>query len=165
MIRVAAALERFSRAAGIALAWLGVPSIVILACLEPISRWGRWGSDLPFGDAATSVFFVLTMMSFGYAYVLAAHVRLDILSRRLSPRANSVIELAGVALIVVPLCVIVILDGSESAWLSYRQSESWGDTHASIQWLVRASVPAGFLLLLLAGIASALRAIETLIGK
>ena len=138
--------------------------MILLAALEPLARWAGWqGAAL--GDASTSIFFALTMMSFGYAYALGAHVRLDFFSRRFTPRTNAALELAGVLLVLLPLCLLMIVDGTESAWRSFQQGERWADSDWAVQWLVRASVPLGFLLLMLAGIASALRAIRTAAGK
>ncbi|HXM80770.1 MAG TPA: TRAP transporter small permease subunit [Burkholderiales bacterium] len=148
-----------------AVAWIAIPLMVILAALEPVLRWAGWGGDLPLGEAATSAFFALTMTSFGYAYAAGAHVRLDVLSRRFSPRVRAALELAGAVLIVLPLCAVVLLNGTESAWRSFQQAERWADTGWTLQWVLRAWVPVGFFLLMLAAIASGLRAIMTLAGK
>jgi TRAP-type mannitol/chloroaromatic compound transport system permease small subunit len=158
-------LEQVARKIGVAAAWSGIPLMVVLACIEPVLRWAGRGGDLPFGEAATSAFFALTMISFGYAYAAGAHVRLDVLSRRFSPRARAALELAGAVLIVLPLCAVVVLDGTESAWRSFQQAERWADTAWTLQWILRAWVPVGFFLLMLAAIASALRAIVTLAGR
>src|SRR5467141_4984532 len=157
--------DEVARKIGVAAAWTGIPLMVILACIEPLLRWAGRGGDLPFGEASTAAFFALTMTSFGYAYAAGAHVRLDVLSRRFSPRARAAIELSGVVLIVLPLCAVVLMDGTESAWRSFLYSEGSADTAWTLQWVLRAWVPAGFLLLMLAAVASALRAIMTLAAK
>ena len=141
----------------------GLPVAVVLIGVAFL--FAGLGSDLPFGEASTAAFFALTMTSFGYAYAAGAHVRLEVLSRRLSPRARAAIELTGTVLIVLPLCAVVLMDGTESAWRSFQQAERWADTSLTLQWLLRAWVPAGFLLLMLASIASALRALMTLAAK
>jgi len=163
--RAALILEQAARKIGVAAAWTGIPLMVVLACVEPVLRWAGLGGDLPFGEASTAAFFALTMTSFGYAYAAGAHVRLEVLSRRLSPRARTAIELTGTVLIVLPLCAVVLMDGTESAWRSFQQAERWADTSLTLQWVLRAWVPGGFLLLMLASIASALRAIMTLAAK
>src|SRR5436190_8169681 len=163
--RAALILEQAARKIGVAAAWAGIPLMVVFACLEPVLRWAGLGGDLPFGEASTAAFFALTMTSFGYAYAAGAHVRLEVLSRRFSPRARAAIELTGTVLILLPLCAVVLMDGTESAWRSFQQAERWADTGLTLQWVLRAWVPAGFLLLMLASIASALRAIVTLAAK
>ena len=161
MLRAAKALEAIVRTIGATLSWAALAPMIVFAALEPVSRWLD-AQALPFGEAATSAFFALTMLSFGYAYVAGAHVRLDFFSVRFAPRTRAAIELGGVLLIVLPLCLVVIADGTQSAWRSLQQGEHWGGTALALQWLVRGCVALGFLLLLLAGIAAALRALDTL---
>ena len=83
--------------------------MVVLACLEAVLRRAGWGGDLALREASAAAFFALTMTSFGYAYAAGAHVRLEVLSRRFSPRVRAAIELSGAALIVLPLCAMVIM--------------------------------------------------------
>lgn len=158
-------LDRIAIAAGVALARLGIPLVILGVAFAPIARWCGWASDAPMDELSTLAFLAVTMTSFGYAYASGAHVRLDILSRRFPPRLNAAIELAGVGLILAPLCLLVIADGVDSTWLSLVQGERWGDTALPLQWLVRVWLPLGFALLMAAGIASALRALRVLLRK
>jgi TRAP-type mannitol/chloroaromatic compound transport system permease small subunit len=163
-MRTAIVLETILAKTGRLLAWAALLPMIVFAALEPVSRW-LGAQALPFDEAATSLFFALTMLSFGYAYAAGAHVRLDFFSRRFAPRTRAAIELCGVVLILLPLCLLVMADSADSAWRSFQQGERWGGTTLPFQWLVRASVAAGFLLLLLAGAAAALRALATLFRR
>lgn len=165
MTRLAAWLDALCVNVGVVLAWSGIPLMVVFAALEPLSRWLGWGGDAPFDEASTVAFLALTMTSFGYAYAAGSHVRLDILSRRFPVRLNDAIELAGALLIVLPLCALIVLDGTQSAWRSLQQGERWADSSWALQWMVRAWVPIGFLLLGLAAIASALRSTLSLFRR
>ncbi len=165
MTRAAFLLERVSVGIGVTVAWLGIPAMIILAALEPLARWFGFAGDAPFNEASTAAFLATTMTSFGYAYAAGAHVRLDLLSRRVPLRLNATIELAGTLLILLPLCAVIVVDGTDSAWRSFQQGERWAATGWALQWVVRAWVPLGFLLLMLAGIASALRSLLSLSGK
>ena len=158
-------LERIAQRTGVAVAWLGIPAMILLAAIEPLARWAGWHADASFGDAATSAFFATTMTSFGYAYAAGAHVRLEILSRRFPPRLNAAIELAGTALVLLPLCAVVVIDGVDSTWRSFLQGEHWADSAWGLQWAVRLWVPLGFALLMAAAVASALRALLSLARK
>lgn len=162
---LATALERIATAIGLAVAWIGIPLVVVSIALEPILRWTGSGPDLPLGEISTLAFLAVTMTSFGYAYAPGAHVRLDVLSRRYSRRANAAIELAGTVLVLIPLCAVVVVNGVDSTWLSFQQGERWGDTTLALQWVVRSWVPVGFALLMAAGIASGLRALLIVLRK
>ena len=150
---------------GIAAAWLGLPLTILCAAVEPPARWIGWPGDAPFSEASTLAFLAATMTSFGYAYAAGAHVRLDILSRRFSPRLSASIELAGTILVLLPLCTLIVVDGFDSTWRSFELGERWADTGWPLQWAVRIWVPLGFLLLMTAGLASVLRALLSLARK
>ncbi|HSD54799.1 MAG TPA: TRAP transporter small permease subunit [Burkholderiales bacterium] len=165
MQRAALMLESVSVRLGVAVAWLGIPLMILTAASEPLARWAGWRGDAPFSDASTVAFLATTMISFGYAYAAGAHVRLDVLSRRFPPRLNAAIELAGTALILLPLCAVIVVDGIDSTWRSFLQGERWADTAWALQWAVRLWVPLGFALLMAAGIAAALRALLSLSAK
>ena len=165
MTRVAVLLENLSVRIGVAVAWLGIPLIILTAAIEPLARWIGWAGDAPFSEASTVAFLATTMTSFGYAYAAGAHVRLDVLSRRFPPRLNAAIEFAGTLLILLPLCALVVIDGVDSTWRSFLQGERWADTAWTLQWAVRLWVPFGFALLMAAALASALRALLSLSRK
>jgi TRAP-type mannitol/chloroaromatic compound transport system permease small subunit len=66
---------------------------------------------------------------FGLSYGLTrdAHVRLDLLHQRLSPRQKELVEVAGHLLLLLPLCAIVLhhgLDFTLNAWRTGERSPS-----------------------------------------
>jgi len=160
--RAARALDAVSAGIGRAVAWLGIPLMILAAALEPLARWIGWRTDVPFSEASTAAFLATTMASFGYAYAAGAHVRLDLVSRRFPPRITAAIELAGTLVVVLPLCALVMVNGIDSAWRSFVQGERWADSAWAVQWLVRLWVPLGFSLLMAAGLAGAVRALLVL---
>lgn len=162
MDRAARLLDSVSVRIGSAVAWLGFPLMILAAAVEPVARWVGWRTDAPFSDASTAAFLATTMASFGYAYAAGAHVRLDLLSRRFSPRIAAAIELAGTLAVLLPLCALIVANGIDSVWRSFLQGERWADSAWAVQWLVRLWVPIGFALLMAAGLAGALRALLAL---
>jgi TRAP-type mannitol/chloroaromatic compound transport system permease small subunit len=150
---------------GALVARLGIPLMIVTAAIEPLARWIGWSGDAPFSEASTVAFLAATMTSFGYAYAAGAHVRLDVLSRRFTPRLNAGIELAGTLLVLLPLCAVIVIDGLDSTWRSFLQGERWAGTAWALQWAVRLWVPLGFALLMIAGFAAALRAFLSLSRK
>lgn len=133
--------------------------MILTAAIEPFARWIGWSHDAPFSEASTVAFLAATMTSFGYAYALGGHVRLDVLSRRFPPRLGAAIELAGTLIVLLPLCAVLVIDGAESTWRSFTLGERWAGTEWPVQWAVRLWVPLGFALLMAAALASAIRAV------
>jgi TRAP-type mannitol/chloroaromatic compound transport system permease small subunit len=105
------------------------------------------------------------MTSFGYGYARGSHVRLDVLSSRFGPRLQAAIELVATLFILTPLCLVIVIDGTQATWRSFVQGERWGDTAWALQWAVRVWVPLGFALLLAAALAAALRCALLLLRK
>jgi TRAP-type mannitol/chloroaromatic compound transport system permease small subunit len=158
-------LDAVATGIGHAVAWLGIPLMIVAAALEPVARWIGWRTDVPLSDASTAAFLAVTMASFGYAYAAGSHVRLDVLSRRFPPRLGAAIELAGTLTVLLPLCALIVADGVDSAWRSFVQGERWADSAWAVQWIVRSWVALGFALLMAAGLAAALRALLTLVRR
>jgi TRAP-type mannitol/chloroaromatic compound transport system permease small subunit len=163
--RAARVLDAISAGIGRAVAWTGIPLMILAAALAPIARWIGWRTDIPLSEASTAAFLATTMATIGYAYAAGAHVRLDLVSRRFSPRLVAAVELVGTLVILLPLCALIVADGVDSAWRSFFQGERWADTGWAVQWMVRLWVPLGFVLLMAAGFAGALRALLALIRK
>ena len=112
------------------------------------------------------VFFALVMLSFGYAYLRDGHVRVDIARERIGPRGLAVIELVGCLAILVPVSAFLVAYGGEAAWRALVQGErSPGFGDLRVQWAVKAMVPLGFLLLLLAALVVSVRNVSFLLSR
>lgn len=96
---------------------------------------------------------------------LNEHVRVDVLYGGRSPRAKAWVDVIGIALVLLPLCVTV-------AWLSwpfvvesFQQQEHSPSAGGLIRWPIKAAMPIGFALLGLQGVAELLRRIDFLRGR
>jgi TRAP-type mannitol/chloroaromatic compound transport system permease small subunit len=89
------------------------------------------------------------MLGSGFAFLKNAHVRIDFISSKLSDRTNAVIDIIGMLVFVIPMCIIFIHLGwplFEKAWTSGEMSQNAGGL---IRWPVFALIPLGFALLLM----------------
>jgi len=75
----------------------------------------------------------------------------------MSKRRIAWIELFGGLAILVPLSGLLVVYGGQAAWLSFRQGERVGGLDLPFEWVLKATVPLGFLLLLLSAASAALR--------
>lgn len=88
------------------------------------------------------------MLGAGYAFLKNAHVRIDFLSNRFSARLRNWIDIFGILVFLVPLCVMLIKMSwplFENAWTSGEMSQNAGGL---IRWPVYLMIPAGMALLL-----------------
>jgi TRAP-type mannitol/chloroaromatic compound transport system permease small subunit len=106
----------------------------------------------------------LFLLTLGLGYIKDAHVRIELLRDRFSPRLRVWIELFGCLLFVIPYSIIVIYWGFEFSEMSFMMSETSEQSGLSDRWIIKGMIPAGFTLLLLAGIAVVLKCILFLYG-
>ena len=105
------------------------------------------------------------MLCLGYAYLTDSHVRIGLLRDRWSPRRKALVEFVGCLVFLVPFCAVAIFYGIEFAATAFAQGErspSPGGLEA--RWIVKATVPLGMALLLLAGLAVMGRSLAVLLG-
>lgn len=101
----------------------------------------------------------------GYAYLKDAHVRIDLIRDNLSRRTKHALELIGCLLALLPYSLLVLYFSSDYAWRSFVIDEgSKSATGLDHVWIVKFAIPAGFILLFLAGICVLLRKVVDLFG-
>ena len=108
---------------------------------------------------------VLLLMTFGFGYLLNAHVRVDIFREQLSRRGQAWIELGGLLLLAVPYLALVLYFAFifvKISWLQGEGSESL--TGIPMRYIVKSFTVVGFLLVLSAVLATALRLTVFLFG-
>jgi TRAP-type mannitol/chloroaromatic compound transport system permease small subunit len=165
LLRWSRILEHSVAGLALAFAWLALPLLILFTVLSVASRWFRVGETAALYELGGDLFFVLVMLSFGYAYLQDGHVRVDIFRGRLAPRVVASIELVGCLVIVTPLSLFLVDYGVDAAWAAFVRGErasAFGDL--PLQWLVKASLPLGFLGLLLAAVCVTVRNILFLLG-
>ena len=85
------------------------------------------------------LFAAVFMLGAGYAFLKNAHVRIDFISGKLSARARNWIDIVGIVVFLVPLCVLLIQLGWPlfvNAWETNEMSQNAGGL---IRWPVHAA--------------------------
>lgn len=163
-LRLAAAIDALNAGVGRGAAWL-VLAAVLLSVANALSR--------KFFDLSSNAFLELQWYLVSAAFMLGGawtlqldeHVRIDVLTARLSARARAWLDLVGLALFLLPLVLAVLWLGwpwFARALLSAEHSPSDGGL---LLWPARLLVPLGFSLLALQALAEALRRIAFLRGQ
>lgn len=163
--RLSRCLDRWVSRLTLAFASLALPLLIAIPVLNVVGRRvGDVGSGLLY-EIESGLFFAMLMLSFGYTYLRDGHVRIDLVREKLSARWIAQIELLGCLAILIPLSGLLIADGVRAAWIAFVQGERLADTDMPYQWVLKATVPLGFLLVLLSSVDAAIRNALFLFGK
>jgi TRAP-type mannitol/chloroaromatic compound transport system permease small subunit len=93
------------------------------------------------------------LLGLAYAYQADAHIRVDVLHERLSERAQAWIELYGILLFLLPFIILILIFSVPFVLVSVQLNEvSQAPGGLPFRWLIKAALPVGFSLLLLAAI-------------
>ncbi|MFH1154374.1 MAG: TRAP transporter small permease subunit [Pseudomonadota bacterium] len=93
------------------------------------------------------------------------HIRVDVISSRLSGRTRQMFELAGILFLLLPFLVIIFhqsLDFVHEAWRTGERSVS--PMGLPFRWLVKSLIPFGFGLMILTTVSRMIRTANALIG-
>ena len=92
------------------------------------------------------------------------HVRIDVLSGKLSPRGLAVIDIIGTLLFLLPMVIVVLWLSLPLVAESYKINEMSANAGGLIRWPVKILLPIGFTLLALQGISELIKRIAFLAG-
>ena len=118
-------------------------------------------------DLQWHFFAAIVLLIAAYTLQRDEHVRVDVLAHRLGERGLAWLDLFGISLVLLPLCLVLVW-ATTPAFIASLFS---GETRASREsvsdlpvWIIKSFVPAGFALLALQGIAEAVRCVACLKG-
>ncbi len=111
------------------------------------------------------LFAAVFMLGSGYAFLRNAHVRIDFISARFSPRGRNWVDVFGILIFLFPLCYMMATLGwplFERAWSTGEMSSNAGGL---IRWPVYGLIPLGFVVLFLQGVSELIKRIAFLTGN
>ena len=107
----------------------------------------------------------LFLLGLAYALRHGAHVRVDVFSQRWTPRTRARVELAGMLLLLLPLCVFMIAMSWEYVGASWATREGSRDSGGLPGvYLLKSLLPLSAALLMLQALAETLRALRRALG-
>ena len=164
LLRVEGVLNSVTTWVGRIGAWISVPLMIIIV-FDVITRRFLVLGSTKLQEGEWHMHAVLFLLCLGFAYLRNAHVRISLVHERFSPRVQRWIELVGCLIFAIPYCAIVFYfatDFVERSWAVGEASDS--ATGLPFRWAIKAFLPAGMLLLLLAAVAVLLRKFVELFG-
>jgi TRAP-type mannitol/chloroaromatic compound transport system permease small subunit len=141
-------IDRFNEAIGKSMRWLVLAAVLISAGNAIVRKALSIGSNSLL-EIQWYLFAAVFMLGGGYAFLRNVHVRIDFVSSKLSKRTNTIIDILGIIIFLIPLCLILI----HLSWPLFVSALTSGEMSSNagglIRWPVMMLIPLGFGLLLL----------------
>ena len=163
LLKLSHLIDAFSRFIGKSIIWLVLYATLISAANAVARKAFSIGSNA-FLEIQWYLFAAVFMLGAGYAFLQNAHVRIDVISNRLSKRTRTWVDIFGIVVFLLPLCYFMISFSWPVVHGAYVSGEMSSNAGGLIRWPVYALVPAGFLLLGLQAISELVKRVGFLMG-
>ena len=148
---------------GRAVTWLTL-IVVIVSSANAIVRKVFNTSSNAWLELQWYLFGAMFLLAAGYTLLKNDHVRVDILSAKLSRRTQIKIEIFGVLFFLLPACTLILILSWPVFMDSFVQNEQSSNSGGLVRWPVKLLIPIGFALLVAAGISHMIKCIGFLQG-
>lgn len=158
-------IDKFTDGLGRAIAWLML-AMVLTTLVVVILRYALDRGAIVLQESVMYLHGLAFMLGIPYALKEDAHVRVDIVYARLSPRGKAAVDLTGHVIFLIPLSLFLLAYSWEyvaNAWRIMEGSAEIGGLPAV--FLLKTLIPAMAILLLLQGVAEILRGLTVLKGQ
>jgi TRAP-type mannitol/chloroaromatic compound transport system permease small subunit len=164
------ALLKFSRAVdavnafvGRWVIWLILASTLISAINALVRKVFNIGSNA-YLEVQWYLFAAAFLLAAGFTLLNGEHVKIDVISSRLSKRGQIWIDVFGFIFFLTPVCLAILWFGTPFFLQGYRSNEMSSNAGGLIRWPVYLMIPIGFTLLLLQGWSELVKRIAFLRG-
>lgn len=163
LLRLSGWIDAFNERVGRLLSWLVLAAVLISAGNAIMRKAFNIGSNA-YLEIQWYLFAAVFMLGAGYAFLKNAHVRIDFISSKLSTRTNTIIDILGMVLFLVPLSLILIDLSWPLFMRAYQTGEMSQNAGGLIRWPVLLLIPAGFSILLVQAVSELIKRVAYLKG-
>lgn len=156
-------IDRISSLIGKYAIWLILASTVISGINAIVRKAFNYSSNA-YLEIQWYLFAASFMIVAGYTLLNNEHVKIDVVSSRLSKRSQIWIDVIGFAFFLIPMCLTILWFSWPFFLQGYRSGEVSSNAGGLIRWPVFAMIPLGFSLLLIQGVSELIKRIAFLRG-
>ena len=163
LLALSRAIDALSERIGRLIYWFVLVVVLISAANATIRKLFNYSSNA-YLEIQWYLFSVIFLFGAGYVLLHNAHVRIDIVSGRLSARAQNWIDIVGIVLFLFPMAITIMWLSWPLFMDSYTRNEVSTNAGGLVIWPARLMVPIGFFLLILQGVSELIKRIAFLMG-
>lgn len=178
LLNISALFDRIARWSGKTIGWLMLPLIAVImfdVVTRKLDYTRLWFSDftVEYGYSISTIMqdlqwhfhAAILMISFGFGYLANAHVRVDVFRELLPQRTQAWNEFVLLILLGIPFLAMMIWYGWDLFEISFWQNEgSDSMTGLDYRWFIKFFVPLGFIIAMMATLATLFRLAAYLFG-
>jgi TRAP-type mannitol/chloroaromatic compound transport system permease small subunit len=158
-------IDRLNLWVGHKVAW-ATGLVVLVVFVDVVMRYALNISFVFTQELEWHLFAFIFLMGAGFTLYKDGHVRVDIFYQRMGKKAQAWINLMGVLFFLIPGCLMILITSSKFAYTAFTVMEGSPDPGGiPYRWILKACIPAGFILVLLQGLSLGIKSLATIVGR
>jgi len=163
LLRLSALIDALNEQVGRLSYWL-ILVAVLVSSGNATMRYAFNMSSNAWLEIQWYLFSAVFLFCAGYALLHNQHVRIDVISGRLSKRARAWIDILGTLFFLLPMSIAIMWMSWPVFVQAWELQEMSGSAGGLIVWPARLMLPIGFFLLILQGISELIKRVAFLLG-
>jgi TRAP-type mannitol/chloroaromatic compound transport system permease small subunit len=163
LLKFSKAVDALNAFVGRWVIWLILAATVISGINAVVRKAFNYSSNA-YLEVQWYLFAAAFLLAAGYTLLHGEHVKIDVISSRLSKRKQIWIDIIGFSLFLTPVCLVMLYYGTPFFLQGFRSGEMSSNAGGLIRWPVYSMIPLGFGLLLLQGLSELVKRIAFLKG-
>lgn len=163
LLKLSVGIDRLNTFVGRYVIWLILASTVISA-VNAVVRKAFNVSSNAYLEVQWYLFAAAFLLAAGYTLLNGEHVKIDVISGRLSKRKQIWIDVIGFTVFLTPVCLAILWYGIPFFLKGLQSGEMSSNAGGLIRWPVYLMMPLGFGLLVLQGLSELIKRIAFLQG-
>jgi len=163
LLRLSRVIDWINERVGRAVMWLVLVAVVISAGNALVRKLFNTSSNALL-EIQWYLFAAIFMLAAGYTFLRNEHVRIDILTSRLSARGQNIVDILGILFFLLPMAVLILWLSWPIVMTSLASGEMSQNSGGLIRWPVKMMLPLGLGLLVLQAFSELVKRIAFLAG-
>jgi TRAP-type mannitol/chloroaromatic compound transport system permease small subunit len=157
-------VDSLNERVGKAVIWL-ILIVVLISAGNAVFRYLFDLSSNAFLEIQWYLFSAVFLLMAGYVLKKNEHIRIDVITGRLSARTQNWVDVFGIIVFLLPMVIITMSLSWPVFTLAWTSGEMSANPGGLVRWPVRLLMPVGFFLLLLQGLSELIKRIAFLTGN
>ncbi len=160
--RLVTLIDKLNTAVGKATSWLTI-TLVLTIVIDVFLRYTLSITTAASFELEWHLFAAIFLLGAAYTFKEDKHVRVDVFYDRFSDNAKAWVNLIGGLTLLLPFCAVAFWESLSFVHNSYQLGETSPQPGGlPARWIIKSTIPAGFLLLGLQGISSITKSLITI---